>query len=121
MQQAQKGRCIISGFQSAVEKKVLYTLMEHKGYAILVLARAILEQCPNKFKKYVDEGHLLILSYFDDYQKKVTRDSAEIRNRKVIDMAENIVVGCVKRNGMTERLIAKSKKPCYVLDPGKKE
>lgn len=95
--------------------------MEHKGYAILVLARAILEQCPNKFKKYVDEGHLLILSYFDDYQKKVTRDSAEIRNRKVIDMAENIVVGCVKRNGMTERLIAKSKKPCYVLDPGKKE
>ena len=51
----------------------------------------------------------------------MTRDSAEIRNRKVIDMAENIVVGCVKRNGMTERLIAKSKKPCYVLDPGKKE
>ena len=121
LRQAEKGHCIISGFQSPVEKKVLDVLLKNNGNAIMVLPKGMFEQCPSKLKEHVDNGHLLIVSYFDDDQKIVTRASAELRNQKVIELSDNIVVGCMKRSGMTERLIARTDKPCFVLDPIKTE
>lgn len=119
--QTQKGNCIISGFQSKIERQVLDNILENGGYAIMVLATAIFKTCPQKYKTALDENRLLILSFFDQDEVKVTRQNAEIRNRKVIELADNIVVGCIKRNGMTENLINETNKPCFVLDPVRKE
>ena len=121
LQQVNKEHCIISGFQSPVEKKVLDVILENNGYAIMVLPRGIFERCPSKLKEHVDNGRLLIVSYFDDEQKIVTRVSAELRNQKVIELSDNIVVGCMKRSGMTERLVTQTKKPYFVLNPIKAE
>lgn len=119
--QARRGRCIVSGFQSKAERAVLDAIVENKGYAIVVLACAMFNKCPKKYKEAVDSGHMLIISGVDNDQYKVTRASAEIRNRFVIDMADNIVIGCIKRNGMTEKLIAQTDKPCFVLESVRKE
>ena len=119
--QAQKDNCIISGFQSKIERQVLDTLLENGGYAIMVLATAIFKEIPKKYKTALDENRLLILSFFGQDEVIITRQNAEIRNRKVIEIADNIVIGCIKRNGMTENLINETNKPCFVLDPVRKE
>ncbi|MDE5548023.1 MAG: DNA-processing protein DprA, partial [Clostridia bacterium] len=121
LRQAQKGYCIISGFQSEIESKVLDTILANGGYAIMVLANSIFKKCPPKYKTALDEERLLIISFFRQDQIKVTRKNAEIRNRKVIELADNIVVGCIKRNGMTENLIKETNKPCFILDQVRKK
>lgn len=119
--QAAKGNCVISGFQSKAEQAVLNTIIEHNGYAVVVLACNMFKSCPKKLKQAVDSGRVAIFSPFKDNQFKVTRASAEIRNHYVIENADTIVVGCIKRNGMTEKLIAQTKKPCFVLETIKQE
>ena len=114
--QVQNGNCIISGFQSKVEREVLNTLLENGGYAVMLLASNIFNVCPPKYITAINENRLLILSYFENKQPTATRESAEIRNRKVIDLADNLVVGCIKRNGMIEILVNETNKPCFVLD-----
>ncbi len=114
--QAKRGICVISGFQSAIEKQVLSVLLNNGGKAVMVLGSALFKQCPKKYKTAVSEGRLLIISYFSDEEIKTTRATAEIRNRKVLELASNIAVGCIKRGGMTEKLIYQTNKPCFVLD-----
>ena len=113
---AVKNRCIISGFQSKAEKAVLNIVLNENGKAIMCLANKIFKSCPDKFKKAVNENHLLIISYFDDSHIKITRENAELRNKKVLDLADKIVVGYAKQTGMTEKLVHSSKKPCFILN-----
>lgn len=82
----------------------------------MLLASNIFNVCPPKYITAINENRLLILSYFENKQPTATRESAEIRNRKVIDLADNLVVGCIKRNGMIEILVNETNKPCFVLD-----
>lgn len=44
----------------------------------------------------------------------MTRSSAEIRNKQVLDIVDSIVVGCVKRRGMTEKLITQYVMSCLL-------
>lgn len=116
LRQTQTGDAVVSGFQSPLEKEVLDILLDNGGYAIIVMSNRIFNKCPPKYQQAVTENRLLITSYFGDEQIKTTRQSAEIRNNKVIEMADTIVVGCIKREGMIEKLINSTTKPCYVLD-----
>ena len=54
----------------------------------------------------------------EEVYKELTDDDqfAEQRNRKAIELSDRIVVGCVKRGGLTEKLLSQTKKPCYILD-----
>ncbi len=119
--QAKKGNCVISGFQSKTEQAVLDAIIENDGYAIVVLACRMFRSVPKNLKQAVDAGHVIIVSPFKEDQYKVTRASAEIRNKHVIEMADSIVVGCIKRNGMTEKLINETTKPCFLLESIKQE
>lgn len=115
VEQCKNKRCIISGFQSEAETDVLDTILSYDGYAIMVLPHSIYEKCPQKFQKAVDEGRMLIVSFFDDNQYKATKLNAEIRNEKVIEFADDVVVGYIKKGGMIEKLMEKSLKPFRVL------
>lgn len=108
--------CVVSGFQSRLEREVLDVILQNGGKAILILASCIFKECPKKFIKAVNEGRFLILSYFDESQTYITRECAEQRNRKVIDISDRIVIGCIKHGGLTEKLVAQTAKPCLILD-----
>ena len=118
LEQCKSDRCIISGFQSETEKDVLDTILANNGRAIMVLPCSIYEKCPPKLRNAIDNERLLIVSFFEEGQTLINRSNAEKRNRQVLDSAEEVVIGYVKKSGMLSRLIGEITKPVTVLyDP----
>jgi len=46
-----------------------------------------------EIEKAVSEKRLLVISPFEKKTKRVTRETAEIRNKKIIVISNNIIVG----------------------------
>lgn len=113
---AQRGECIISGFQSELERNVLEILLRTKAPIIMVLARCIYPNCPNAFKEAVEEGRMLICSQFEDDNSAVTFERAYKRNKLVIEYADKIVIGHVSKGGMIDSLLKRTDKPYTILD-----
>jgi len=103
--QREKGRCIISGFHSKIEKDVFHYLLAGKQPIIMVLARGMKEKNEPELKAAVDAGRLLIVTPFKDSVKRVTEETAEKRNRFMLELADEIVVGHVSKDGMLETLL----------------
>lgn len=108
--QREAGNCIISGFHSQIEKDVLHYLLKGQQPIILVLARGLKEKLEPEFKMPLEQGRLLIISPFDYTTKRVTEQTAEIRNRMMIELAESITVGYSSKGGQLERLLAMATK-----------
>ena len=53
-------------------------------------------------KKPLDQGRLLIVTPFNKEVKRVTRQTAHLRNQMMIDVADEIVIGFVNKGGMLE-------------------
>ena len=115
LEQCEKKCCIISGFQSETEKKVLDILLSNKGQAIMVLPCSIYEKCPVKYETAVNDGRLLIISFFESGQYKINRASAEKRNRQVLMLADAIVIGYAQKGGMVSSLVKDTTKQKKVL------
>ena len=113
---ARGGKCIISGFQSRLERDVLDILLRSKAKVVMVLARCIYQKCPRAYTEAVKDGRLLICSPFDDEIPIVTRERALQRNQLVIDSAEEIIIGHVTEGGMIASLLQEAAKPVNVLD-----
>lgn len=97
--------CIISGFQSEVERLVLERLLKTKAKIIFVMAKRMFSSYPQKYKEAVNDGRMLIISPYDTIDSVVTKEAAKKRNIYVINHAQNIVVGSVTPNGMLEALL----------------
>ena len=91
--QRQTGNCVISGFHSQIEKDVFHYLIKGKQPIIIALARGLKEKLEPELKKPIDEGRLLIITPFDKVTKRVTEQTAELRNKMMIELADNITVG----------------------------
>lgn len=113
---ARGGKCIISGFQSRLERDVLDILLRSKAKVVMVLARCIYQKCPRAYAEAVKDGRLFICSPFDDEIPIVTRERALQRNKFVIDSADEIAIGHITPGGMIESLLKSSSKPYIVLD-----
>ena len=111
IEQREKGICVISGFHSQIEKDVLHYLLKGQQPIILALARGLKEKLEPKFKKPLEQGRLLIISPFDKNTKRVTEQTAETRNKMMINIADNIVAGYVSEGGKLEKLLAEIEKP----------
>ena len=97
--------CIVSGFQSKNESKLLDLLLKNNKKIIMVLSREIYDKCPTKFEKAVNSGQMLIISPFDNMLKVTTRDNAKIRNQFVLDTSDEIVVGDLSVGGMLDGML----------------
>jgi predicted Rossmann fold nucleotide-binding protein DprA/Smf involved in DNA uptake len=107
--------CIISGFHSQIEKDVLEYLLKGKQPIIVCPARGLGKTMESKWKSFLDEGRLLIVTSFSRQTKRVTEETALARNRFMIDLADNIVVGYVKPLGSLASLLGLIEKPlCYL-------
>lgn len=60
-------------------------------------------------KAAVDAGRLLIVTSFENSVKRVTAETAEKRNRFMLELADEIVIGYAGKGGMLERLVAEVK------------
>jgi len=118
IQQRDLGNCIISGFHSKIEKDVFHYLLAGTQPVIMALARGMKEKIDTDLKAAVDAERLLMVTPFENSVKRVTEETAERRNRVMIELADEIVVGYASKSGMLERLVAevKSKKVIMIQE-----
>ena len=107
--------CIISGFQSPAERMVLESLLEGNAKVVMVLAKKMFKTCPEKYKKAVQEGRMLIISPFSDYKNITTKESAKRRNRYVMSHSESMILGTIAKGGMLDSLVKEYKSQYKVL------
>jgi predicted Rossmann fold nucleotide-binding protein DprA/Smf involved in DNA uptake len=115
IEQRQNGNCVISGFHSALEKDVLHYLLKGSQSIIIAIARGLTEKIEPEFIKPIDEGRLLIISPFEKEVKRVTEQTALIRNRMMIDIADNVVIGFASADGKLTQLLNDTTKPVTYL------
>ena len=120
IEQREQDNCVISGFHSQLEKDVLHYLLKGSQPIILVLARGLKEKSEPEFVKPIEQGRLLIITPFDKTIKRVTEHSAQIRNKLMVDIADQITVGYASKGGNIEALLIGVKKPVeYIVSSGK--
>lgn len=83
--------CVVSGFQSPIERDVLHFLLKKHIPVIAVLARAIYKRIPDELVEAYNEGRLLFISV--SYATRNSHAAAKARNLYVADLAGNIVFG----------------------------
>ena len=98
-EQRDKGICVISGFHSPLEKDVLHFLLNGSQPVILVLGRSLYKQIPNEFQKSINEKRLLIVSPVAQTIQRHSIQSILVRNKYIIDTANEIVFGSLDKNG----------------------
>jgi predicted Rossmann fold nucleotide-binding protein DprA/Smf involved in DNA uptake len=91
--------CVISGFQSQLEKDVFHFLLKGKHPVILVLGRAIYKQMPEEFTKPLSENRLLIISPVSQTIGRHSEQTIEKRNKYIMEIAEKIVFGSLNPQG----------------------
>ena len=108
IQQREEGNCIISGFHSQIEKDVLYYLLKGNQPIIVVLARGLKQKLEPEFLDSIAKGRLLIITPFEEKVKRVTTETAKVRNQMMMELADNIVVGFASEEGMLLKILNNS-------------
>lgn len=101
--------CIISGFHSVLEKDVLKILLNGTCPICMVLARGMYKKLDPTLKEKIDCGRLLLITPFKSSVTYVTKETAIIRNRLVIELADEIVVAHITPGGKLEQQIKDAK------------
>lgn len=110
IEQRDQGNCVISGFHSQIEKDVFHYLFKGQQPIILVLARGLKEKIEPEFQKAIEQNRLLIITPFDKPVKRVSEKTAQIRNQLMINLADNITVGSISKEGLLEELLKQTNK-----------
>ncbi len=97
-------QCVISGFQSPLEKDVLKFLLRGKVPIILVLARRLWKVIPDELHNAMDERRLLIVSPVT--AQRASSASAVIRNRWILTNCNMLVIGSLDPNGHLAKLVS---------------
>lgn len=105
IQQREEGNCIISGFHSQIEKDVLHYLLKGNQPIIVVLARGLKQKIEPVFLGPIEKGRLLIITPFEEKVKRVTTETAKVRNQMMIELADNITIGFASEDGMLIKTI----------------
>lgn len=111
---------IVGGFQSPMEKEFLDMLLRGSASVVVCPARGLGNmRIPKSWKKPLDEGRLLLLSFFDDNIRRPTETIAARRNAYVATLASSLLIAHAERGGKTEKLckdaLARGK-PVLTLD-----
>lgn len=108
IQQRKQGNCVISGFHSQIEKDVLHYLLKGNQPIIVVLARGLKQKIEPEFLEPIEKGRLLIITPFEEKVKRVTTNTAKVRNQMMIELADNITIGFASEEGMLIKTINNS-------------
>ena len=113
-------RCVLSGFHSQLEQSVFRYLRQGTRQPILyALARGIQPSLSLEYAKEIEEGHLLFISPFDAGLAMVTKETADLRNLLMVELADELFVPYVTPGGGMEKLLKSPvarRKPILTLD-----
>lgn len=98
------GNCIISGFQSKLEKDVLEYLLKGKQPIIIVLSRSLKKQIEPEIKENIDNGRILLISPFSEDKKRITEELATNRNRFILNLADELYIPYISKGGLLDKL-----------------
>ncbi|MDO9580963.1 MAG: hypothetical protein Q7J06_10435, partial [Bacteroidales bacterium] len=108
--------CVISGFQSQIEKDVLHYLLKGNQPIIVALARGLKQKLEPCFQEALENNRLLIVTPFNSEVIRVTKKTAEIRNQLMIDLADKITIGFMSQGGNLEKLLKQTKKIIFKIE-----
>lgn len=108
-QQRSAGRCVISGFHSSLEKDVLHFLLKGTQPVIMVLGRSLYKKLPEELIKPLEENRLLIVSVVSQSTNRQSVESAMIRNKYIIENADEVVFGSLDEAGNLYQLYLEQK------------
>lgn len=113
-------RGIIGGFHSPMEREFLLLLLRGTVQVIVCPARSIEKmRIPTEWRKPLAEGRLLVLSPFEESQRRMTAELAEMRNDFVAALADEVFIAYATPGGRTEafaRKVIASGKKVFTLD-----
>lgn len=104
-QQREAGNCIVCSNHSPIEKDVFDILLKGKQPLILVLPRGLKKHWEPEILEAVQNNRLLIVSPFDKTVTRITRETAQIKNETIIELADDIVAGYIEKGGQLEELL----------------
>ena len=100
---------IVGGFQSPMEKEFLDLLLRGSASVVVCPARGLGNmRIPKGWKRPLDEGRLLLLSFFDDNIRRPTATIAARRNAWVATLVDRLLVAYAERGGKIEALCKES-------------
>ena len=99
-----RGAAVIGGFHTPVERACLEILLAGAGPLIVCPARGMYKTIPAELRKPLADGRLLLLSPFDETERRVTAELAAYRNRFVAALAERVLFVHAAPGGRTEAL-----------------
>src|SRR5256885_2736755 len=95
-----ENRAVISGFHTAVEKECLRIFLRGPQRIVICPARGLDPfQLPAEWQAKFKRDELLIISSFDSSIRRPTRQTAEIRNKLVVDVATDVTIIYASRGG----------------------
>ena len=109
---------VIGGFHTPVEVACLEILLAGAGPLIVCPARGMVTTIPAGFRRPLASGRLLLLSPFEESERRVTAELAAYRNRFVAALAERVLFVHAAPGGRTEALareVIEWGKPVYTL------
>ncbi|UFS72315.1 DNA-processing protein DprA [Geomonas sp. RF6] len=114
----ERGTCVLSGFHSSIEKEVLQQLLKGTQPLVVVLARGFGRALQEDFDVPLAEGRLLLLTRYAESVTHASEESCYQRNRLMIEVAEETVVGYAAPGGKLERLVRDfaALKPIHFLE-----
>ncbi len=104
-EQREQGNCIVCGNYSQIEKDVFEILLKGEQPLILVLARGLKTRWEPEIVKDVNKNRLLIISPFEKETKRITRQTAEMRNKHIIEISNKIIVAYKTPTGQLDKLL----------------
>ncbi len=113
------GAAVIGGFHTPVEHTCLEILLTGAGPLIVCPARGMYKTIPAELRTPLAAGRLLLLSPFDETERRVTAELAASRNRFVAALADRVLFIHAAPGGRTEALAREVigwGKPVYALD-----
>ena len=102
-----KDSCIISGFQTKLEKDVLQLLLKRHIPVIIVLARRMYKMLPAEMQSAIDSNEALIISL--SHLPRNSKQSAWARNKYIISIADNVVFGALDPTSSLANLVEEQK------------
>ena len=102
---SQSDVAIVSGFQSTIEKDCFEILLRGISPAIVCPARRLSQsRVPREWQDAIGAGRMLLLSPFNQKQKRATAELAVERNRFVASIADEILIAYAHPGSKTEAL-----------------
>src|SRR5438132_2597433 len=95
-----ENRSVISGFHTAVEKECLRIFLRGPQRIVICPARGLDPfPLPAEWQQKFKRGELLIVSPFDSSTRRPTKETAELRNKLVVDLATDVTIICASPGG----------------------